>query len=156
MKLLPGRLCTCGKKNPCRKPRGADQPAPKVPFKFWFWGQVFDLLRANGRYFLVCVTIIFAVYWLSRAVSSFAGQVTIASLTFRILANIVVKWSLTVVVSGLSLGLYLRERKQHEQTRERLTKRITELELRIDSGRTSSHLTSRGEHERGTSNHGCR
>jgi hypothetical protein len=121
----------------------------KPPFKFWFWGHVFDQLRANGRYFLVCATIVLCVYKLSHAVESFAGQITITSITFRILANIIVKWSLTIAVSGLSIALYLRERKQHEKTRERLTKRITELELRLDPGRSSSQLTPKGRTRKG-------
>jgi hypothetical protein len=121
----------------------------KPPFRFWFWGNVFDLLRANGRYFLVCATIIFSVYWISQAVQSFAGQVTIASFTLRILVTILVKWSVTLSVSGLSIALYFRERKQHENTRERLTKRITELELRIDPGRSSSQLTPKGRTRKG-------
>ena len=130
------------------KAKAAETP-PTTPFKYWLWGNIFDLLRANGRFFLVCVTILFSVYWLSRAVESFAGQVTVANLTLRLVANIVVKWTMTITVSGLSIALYLRERRQHENTRERLTKRITELELRIDSGRTSSHLTPRGRTRKG-------
>jgi hypothetical protein len=98
---------------------------------------------------MVCATILFSVYWSSQTAKAFAGQITIASLTLRILANIVVKWAMTIAVSGLSVALYFRERKQHENTRERLTKRISELELRIDSGRTSSQLTSRSRTRKG-------
>ncbi len=131
------------------KAKVAEHPTSAVPFRFWLWGQIFDLLRANGRYFLVCITILFSVYWFSGAVKSFAGQVTIANVTLRILADVIVKWSLTMTVSGLSVALYFRERKQNENTRERLTKRITELELRIDSGRSSCQLTSRGRTRKG-------
>jgi hypothetical protein len=131
------------------KAKTAEHPTPTVPFKLWIWGNIFDLLRANGRFFLACATIIFSVYWFAQAIKSFAGQITVASLTLRILADIVVKWSMTIAVSGLSIALYFRERKQHESTRERLTKRITELELRLDSGRTSSQLTSKGRTRKG-------
>lgn len=131
------------------KAKAAEHAAPATPFKYYLWGNIFDLLRAHGRYFLVCLTIVFSVYWISRSIQSFAGQVTIANVTLRILATVIVKWALTITVSGLSIALYLRERKQHENTRERLTKRITELELRIDSGRTSSHLTPRGRTRKG-------
>src|SRR5205807_2725522 len=108
------------------------------------WGQVFDLLRSQGRYLIVSGAVILCVYFLSAAMRGFAGQITTASFTLRLLVNIFVKWALTMTVSGLSLALYFRERRQHEKTRERLTKRITELELRIHPARTSSHLTSRG------------
>lgn len=60
------------------------------------------------------------------------------------LANVSFVWSISLTVSGLSIGLYLRERKLHQGTRERLAGRITELELVIDSRRESSKLTSRG------------
>lgn len=123
-------------------------PAPRPPFKWFFWGQVFDLLRSQGRYLIVAACIVACVYLLSSALRGFAGQITVASFTLRVLANVVVKWSLTVAVSGLSLALYFKERNQHEKTRERLTKRITELETRIDRTRTSSHLTSKGKTRR--------
>jgi type III secretory pathway component EscU len=126
------------------KANAPDPPAPAVPFRFWFWGQIFELLRSNGRTFLISATIAFCFYELSVAFRSFAGQATFASLTLRILANIVFQWSVTIAVSGISIALYLRERKQHENTRERLTERITKLEVQIDRRRSSSLLTSKG------------
>jgi len=77
-----------------------------------------------------------------RFVLTFA--VTFASLTLRILANIIVKWALTVAVSRISIALYIRERIKHENTRERLTQRITKLELQANPTRTSSQLTTKG------------
>jgi hypothetical protein len=65
-------------------------------------------------------------------------------LAFQLITNISFVWSASISVSGLSIALYLRERKLHRKTRERLTGRITELELKIDPKRTSSHLTSEG------------
>ena len=110
----------------------------------WFWAQVFDLARSQGRYLIVSVAVVLCVYFLSVAIRGFAGQITVASMTFRLLVNVFVKWSVTMTVSGLSLALYVREKKQHETTRERLTERITELERHFDHARTSSHLTSKG------------
>jgi hypothetical protein len=60
------------------------------------------------------------------------------------MANVSFVWSVSITVSGLSIGLYLRERRLHQGTRERLAGRVTELELAIDSGRESSKLTSKG------------
>lgn len=114
-------------------------------FKWWFCGEVFDLLRAQGRFLIVAACIVWCVYVLSSTIRGFAGQNTVASFTFSLLANIIVKWALTMTVSGLSLALYFRERNQHEKTKERLTNRITLLEMQIDPKRTSSHLTSRGK-----------
>jgi hypothetical protein len=52
--------------------------------------------------------------------------------------------NISLTVTGLSIGLYLYERKLHRATRERLAKRVTSLELTIDENRTSSRLTSEG------------
>lgn len=126
------------------KANAADSPAPAVPFRFWLWGQIFDLLRSNSRTVLICGTIAFCFYELSVAFRAFAGQASFASLTLRIFANIIFQWSVTIALSGISIALYLRERKQHENTRERLTERITKLEIQIDRKRSSSLLTSKG------------
>jgi hypothetical protein len=126
------------------KAASAASEAATPPFKFWFWGQIFDLLRSQGRYLIVAAAVVLCVYFMTSAVRSFAGEVTIASVTLRLLANIILKWSLTATVSGLSLALYFREKRQHERTRERLAKRVTELELQIDRTRTSSNLTAKG------------
>jgi hypothetical protein len=40
------------------KANAADNPAAAVPFKYWFWGHIFEFLRSNGRTLLVCATII--------------------------------------------------------------------------------------------------
>jgi hypothetical protein len=121
------------------------EPLPvSIPFKNWFWGNVFDLLRSNGRFALVCAVIAFCAYEVSVSVRSFAGQISIASITLKVLANVVVKWSITISVSGLSIALYFRERNQHRETRKRLASRIAELEIRLDPNRTSSQLTTEG------------
>jgi len=49
-----------------------------------------------------------------RFVLTFA--VTFASLTLRILANIIVKWALTVAVSRISIALYIRETRKYKGT----------------------------------------
>ncbi len=126
------------------KENAAENPVTAAPFKFWFWGHIFDLLRSHGRALLVCATIVWCVYELSQAIRVFAGQVTIASVTLRLLASIALRWTVTIAVSGISIALYLRERSQHQQTIRRLTKRNAELELRLDPNRTSSQLTPEG------------
>jgi hypothetical protein len=126
------------------KANAAGHSAVPLPFKYFFWGQVFELLRADGRTILICGTVGFCFYELAAALRTFAGQVTFASMTLRILANIVFHWTLTIAVSGISLALYFRERHQHGITRERLTKRTIELETRFNASRTSSQLTTKG------------
>jgi hypothetical protein len=130
------------------KANAADNPAGAVPFKLWFWGHIFDLLRLHGRTMLVCATVIWCVYEISQVMRVFAGQVTIASLTLRILVSVVFRWTVTIAVSGLSIALYLRERNQHQATRKRLSERNARLEALIDPNRTSSQLTAEGRTRR--------
>jgi len=61
---------------------------------------------------------------MSIAARAFAGQESNASFTLKLLADIRFRWVLTISVSGISLALYLRERNQHQRTRERLSKRV--------------------------------
>ena len=131
------------------KANSAENSTATPSFKWWFFGQVFDLLRSQGRYLIVSLAVVLCVYSISVTMRSFAGQITVASFTLRLLINVFVKWAVTMTVSGLSLALYIREKKQHERTRERLTKRITELEQRFDHARISSLLTSKGRTRKG-------
>jgi hypothetical protein len=94
------------------------------------------------------LTIAWCVHESSVALIAFAGKSSFADLTLRLLAKMSVVLGLSVTLSGISVTLYLRERKLHRDTRERLTARITALELRIDPKRTSSQLTPRGETRR--------
>lgn len=80
---------------------------------------------------------------------AYAGKSSVADLTLRILANVSIVWSLSLTLSGVSVSLYVRERRLHRKTRERLTTRITELEIKIDPKRTSSLLTSQGTTRKG-------
>lgn len=84
------------------------------------------------------------MYQGSIAVQAFAGRTSSANFQIGFLANVSFVWSVSLTVSGLSIGLYLRERKLHQKTRERLAGRITELELAIDPARESSKLTPKG------------
>lgn len=119
-------------------------PLPTSAFKQWFWAQIFDLARLSGRYIIVSAAICFCVYQLSIAARAFAGQESNASFTLKLLASVTFHWALTISVSGISVALYLRERNQHQRTRERLSKRVKELELVLDPSRSSSQLTAKG------------
>lgn len=74
----------------------------------------------------------------------FAGKSSDANLALRIAANLNVAFTLSFTATGVSMVLYWRERKLHRATRERLTARISMLELKVDPGRTTSRLTSEG------------
>jgi hypothetical protein len=121
------------------------EKAPPSTFR-WFMGHIFSLLRRHGNFVTGCILAGFIVYELAGVVKAFAGRSSDVQLNFwlGLIANVKVEFVISITVSGLSIGLYLRERIQHRETRERLTKRVTALELLLDPNRTSSHLTSKG------------
>jgi hypothetical protein len=120
------------------------EPKREAPFNRWFLGHVFSLLRRHGNALFSWTAVCYIVRRLSLAFISFAGKQSVADLGFTLAANISIVWTVSIAVSGLSITLYLRERKLHRRTRERLTARNIELELKIDPGRTSSLLTPKG------------
>lgn len=124
--------------------KGRNTPQPESTFSRWFFGHIFSLIRRHGNFVAGCLTFGFCFYEASQAIQAFAGKVSLADLKLGFLANVSFVWTASVTVSGLSISLYLRERGLHRKTRERLARRVTELELVIDPSRESSKLTSKG------------
>jgi len=125
------------------------KPRPEPSLFRWFFGHVFSLLRRHGGAVAMWLTIGWCAHEASKAIIAFAGKSSVADLSMKLLANLSVVWELSLTLSGISVTLYLRERKLHRDTRERLTARVTELELRIDPKRSSSQLTPRGQTRKG-------
>ena len=117
----------------------------------WFFGHIFSLLRRHGAAIAMWLGICWCVHQASLGFIAYAGKISIADLSWswRLLANVSVVWELSITLSGISVTLYIRERKMHKDTRERLTARVTELELKIDPRRSSSKLTPRGDTREG-------
>jgi hypothetical protein len=115
----------------------------------WFFGHVFSLLRRHGANVVMWSVLGWTAHEVALVFIAYAGKASVADLTLRILANVSVVWSLSLTLSGVSVSLYVRERRLHRKTRERLTARITELEIKIDPKRTSSLLTSQGTTRKG-------
>ena len=131
------------KQHPSREAR----PEPSA-FR-WFFGHVFSLLRRHGGALCTCFVIGYLVHEVAQAFIAYAGKASIADLTLKVLANVSFVWTMSLTLSGISITLYVRERRLHRNTRERLTARVTELELKLDPSRTSSLLTSRGTTRKG-------
>lgn len=110
----------------------------------WFFGNVFSLIRRHGNAIAMWLAIAYSVHETALTFVAYAGRTSVADLTFKMLANISMVWTLSLTLSGLSITLYIREARLHRKTRDRLTDRITELELKIDPKRTSSMLTPEG------------
>jgi hypothetical protein len=123
------------------------RPEPS-PFR-WFFGHVFSLLRRHGANVVMWTVLGWTAHEVAMVFIAYAGKSSVADLTLRILANVSIVWSLSLTLSGVSVSLYVRERRLHRKTRERLTARITELEIKIDPKRTSSLLTPQGTTRKG-------
>jgi len=114
----------------------------------WFLGSVFQAVRRHGNRIITWVGTGYCVKQGALVLSAFAGRNTVASIAVQLFGQLSVVWSLSITISGLSISLYLVERRLHRKTRDRLTDRITELETRFDVRRTSSLLTPEGLTER--------
>src|SRR5258708_2176534 len=101
----------------------------KRPTARWLLGNIFGVLRKHGNAIVMWCGIGWCVHEISVAFIAYAGRTSLATLSLSVLANLSVVWTLSVSVSGLAITLYLRERSQHRRTRDRLTDRITDLEL---------------------------
>jgi len=84
-------------------------------------------------------------YFGYRTVQALAGQVTLADIGLRFLADVKVSEAVAWLFGGSGLVLAARQRKLRRDTVERLEGRIRELEKASDPRRTSSRLTPRGE-----------
>jgi hypothetical protein len=128
--------------NKAAKAKGKPQPQEST-FR-WFFGHIFGLIRRHGNIVVIWCGIGWCIRTISVAATAFAGKESIRDLSINFLANVQVVWSLSISLTGVSITLYFRERAKHRETRERLTGRIEELELKIDPQRTSSNLTPEG------------
>ncbi|HET7232611.1 MAG TPA: hypothetical protein VFJ16_21555 [Longimicrobium sp.] len=79
------------------------------------------------------------------SVEAIAGKATFNQIGVTFLANAGISKALAWAVAVVFGGYGLRQRKLRKDTVEHLAPRIKESELRLDSGRSSSHLTHRGD-----------
>lgn len=126
-------------KKAARNPSGAS-----ISFGRWSLGHVFSLIRRHGNLGITWFGVGWCAYQARTVLVAYAGKQSIGKLSVSVLANLHVVFVLSITVSGASVALYLRERKLHRRTRDRLTDRVSELELKLDPSRTSSLLTPEG------------
>jgi hypothetical protein len=108
--------------------------------------RLFWLLGRHGRYLIVVSGVCYCTWLIADAIKFYAGKQSAADMHFglSLFADIRMVYTVGMTVGVTGIGLYLRERSLHRQTRERLGGRITELELQVDPSRESSKLTSKG------------
>jgi hypothetical protein len=125
------------------------KPAPEVPFSKWFFGHVFSLLRRYGNIIVFWSGIAYCSHEGSLALRAYAGHISTADLSLRILGTFAGTFTLGISATGLSISLYFKERREHRATRERLAAEKEVLEKLLDSRRTSSLLTPEGQTRKG-------
>jgi hypothetical protein len=84
-------------------------------------------------------------YCLVLIVQALAGRYTFADIGLNLLGNITFSKGAAWVFGGGGIGMAWRERRLRHKVNETLGARVSELEQQIDSRRTSSKLTKRGQ-----------
>jgi hypothetical protein len=79
------------------------------------------------------------------AVQALSGKQTAANIGVNVLANLSISEALAWVLAGGSIIYGQRQAKLRRDTTERMHGRNKVLEERVDPGRTSSQLTTRGQ-----------
>lgn len=110
----------------------------------WVLAQIFGLLRQFGGTLIWVLFLVYLTREIGQTLRAYAGHTSIANLIFSLSAHVSFTVALSLTLAVSSTVLWLLELNRHRKTRERLTARITQLELQIDPGRKSSLLTSRG------------
>ena len=87
----------------------------------------------------------FLGYCVYLSIDSLAGRTTDANIAVKFLSDLRVSIVFSWTVAGGSVFYGWKQKKLRQKTVERMQGRITELERKIDSRRTSSKLTQRGE-----------
>lgn len=105
---------------------------------------MFSLARQFGYTLVWAPVVAYAIYTVGYTFRAFAGQTSIANVALEIAGQLNVTVKVSVTLALTTSGLWLNEYRRHRKTRQRLTARITELELRLDPHRTSSNLTDEG------------
>lgn len=122
-----------------KKAKGKGEPAWK-----WFGRSLFSLIRQFGNTAIWAAVCIFAIWEAGTTLRAFAGRTSVANLLLSIAAHVSLSVAISVAVSIGMTGMYLYEYRRHRKTRERLTARITQLEVRLDPHRSTSGISTEG------------
>ena len=123
---------------------GQDLRRSQTPAWRWVAVQFVGLIRQFGSSLIWAGVAIYLIREVGRTFRAYAGQVSIADLFVSLAGHFNLTVGLSGSVAGASITLYVKEYRRHRKTRERLTDRITQLELKMDPKRESSMLTTEG------------
>jgi hypothetical protein len=117
---------------------------PEEPGWKWIARGLLGVVRQLGNSVIWAFVCIYAIFEIGRTLRAFAGRASFASLLLSISSHVKITVAASVTVSIGMTGLYLYEYRRHRKTRERLTGRISRLELRLDPNRSSSGISPEG------------
>ena len=103
-----------------------------------------DLIGAALQTAIPWGSLVFLAWLVSNALESLAGQETIADIGINVLGNVGINDGLAYALAAGTIFYGNRERRLRREVTARLTARTTELEERLDSGRSSSGITTHG------------
>lgn len=87
----------------------------------------------------------FLGYCIYLSIDSLSGKNTSANIAVNFLSDVRVSQALAWILCGGGVSYGLKQKNLRKKTIERLQNRITTLERKLDSHRTSSKLTTQGE-----------
>lgn len=93
--------------------------------------------------------VVLVVYFSSGALRALAGQITIADVAVKLLANEAFSNVSAWLVGLGGVGFGWRERRLRHRDTKRMGERLRELETSKDPRRSSSKLTSQGDYREG-------
>jgi hypothetical protein len=125
---------------PREKRNGSSQP----PAWRWITMQLMTLIRQFGNTVIWASVVIYLIHATADTVKAFAGRTSVANFVVALAAHLNATVVGSVTLTGVTSCLWALEYRRHRKTRERLTGRITDMELRLDHNRTSSQLTTEG------------
>ena len=89
--------------------------------------------------------ICFIAYLVFRCIETLAGKTTFADIGIDFLADVKISVLLSLCAGAGGVAYGYKQRQLRKSTVELLHKRINELETEVDSSRSSSNLTARGD-----------
>lgn len=119
---------------------GPAQPRARI----WLARQIIGLVRQFGSTLIWAGVLVYFIHATSETLEAFAGQTSRANLIVSLSAHVNLTIALSVTLAGVATAIAALEYRRHRKTRERLTARITQLELILDPNRQSSMLTTQG------------
>ena len=116
----------------------------RLPAWRFIFTELVALIRQFGSTVVWSCVVLYLIRETAETVQAFAGRTSVANVIVDLAARLNATVAMSVSLAGVTSLLLALEHRRHKKTRQRLTGRITQLELIIDPNRSSSQLTTEG------------